>query len=96
MSPPADEVWYGAQCRRRSIISQFDLVCEHDWAAQATNTAYFVGFLIGAGLWGALSDRIGELQLRLLQSCCVAAAECDNTMTGFAVCLLHQVDVSAY
>jgi hypothetical protein len=46
--------------RQRSIISEFDLVCDISWAPQAVNSCYFIGFLIGAGLWGMVSDRIGE------------------------------------
>jgi MFS family permease len=34
-------------------------VCDMDWAPQAVNSCYFVGFLVGAGLWGTMSDRIG-------------------------------------
>lgn len=34
-------------------------MCREGWGAQAVNSAYFVGFLVGAGLWGMLSDRIG-------------------------------------
>lgn len=45
--------------RRRSVISEFDLVCDMDWAPQLVNSCYFVGFLFGAGLWGMVSDRMG-------------------------------------
>lgn len=50
----------GLLYRRRSVISEFDLVCDMDWAPQAVNSCYFIGFLIGAGLWGMASDRFGE------------------------------------
>ena len=65
--------------RRRSIISEFDLVCDEDWGAQLVNSGYFVGFLIGAGLWGTLSDQIGAPHP---QSCMLAnSAPVHETLT---------------
>ena len=45
--------------RRESIVSEFDLICGDAWKAQATNSGFFLGFLIGAALFGFLADRCG-------------------------------------
>ena len=58
--------------RQRSVISEFDLVCDMSWAPQAVNSCYFIGFLIGAGLWGMVSDRIGEQKFSRQQASLVA------------------------
>jgi hypothetical protein len=58
--------------RQRSVISEFDLVCDMSWAPQAVNSCYFIGFLIGAGLWGMVSDRIGEQKLSRQQASLLA------------------------
>ena len=48
--------------RRQSIVSEWDLVCRDAWKAQATNSGFFLGFLIGAALFGFLADRCGALR----------------------------------
>jgi MFS family permease len=58
--PSLTGLCFSARNRQRSIVSEFDLVCDMSWASQAVNSCYFVGFLVGAGLWGMVSDRIGE------------------------------------
>ena len=45
--------------RRQSIVSDWDLICRDAWKAQATNSGFFLGFLIGAALFGFLADRCG-------------------------------------
>ena len=47
-------------CRSYSIVSDWELICSHAWKAQFVNSAFFVGFLVGAGVFGMLSDRYGE------------------------------------
>ena len=41
-------------------MSEWELICGHAWKAQFANSAFFVGFLVGAGVFGMLSDRYGE------------------------------------
>ena len=45
--------------RQESIVSEWDLICGHAWKAQATNSGFFLGFLVGAALFGFLADRCG-------------------------------------
>jgi len=51
--------------RQESIVSEWDLICGHAWKAQATNSGFFLGFLIGAALFGFLADRCGAAKSRL-------------------------------
>lgn len=45
-----------------SIVSDLSppLICERAWLNEFANSAYFFGFLLGAALWGTLSDRFGR------------------------------------
>jgi OCT family organic cation transporter-like MFS transporter 4/5 len=36
----------------RSILSQFDLICGKAWQAQLANSGFFMGYLIGSGVFG--------------------------------------------
>lgn len=40
-----------------SIISQFSLVCERDWLLAFAEAGFFIGFLIGNGVLGTMTDR---------------------------------------
>mmetsp|Transcript_31916 Transcript_31916/g.90651 ORF Transcript_31916/g.90651 Transcript_31916/m.90651 type:complete len:560 (-) Transcript_31916:317-1996(-) len=46
--------------RGDSIVSEWNLVCADLWKQQAVNSGFFAGFLIGAGLFGTLSDKLGR------------------------------------
>jgi hypothetical protein len=41
-------------------VSEWGLICEEAWKQQAVNSGFFAGFLVGAGLFGTLSDTLGE------------------------------------
>eukprot|EP01025_Chloroclados_australasicus_P053962 TRINITY_DN6395_c1_g2_i2.p1 TRINITY_DN6395_c1_g2~~TRINITY_DN6395_c1_g2_i2.p1 ORF type:complete len:599 (+),score=48.29 TRINITY_DN6395_c1_g2_i2:117-1799(+) len=43
----------------RSIISDFGLHCE-EWLGQVTNSLFFLGFLVGAGIFGWYADKYGR------------------------------------
>lgn len=43
-----------------TIVSQFDLVCDQDWLRSTSKTLYFFGRLVGAVLFGQLSDTLGR------------------------------------
>ncbi len=36
----------------KSIISQFNLICGSAWKSQLANSGFFVGYLIGSGVFG--------------------------------------------
>ncbi len=40
------------------IASDFEVECE-PWKAQLADAGFFLGFVIGAGLWGKVFNRIG-------------------------------------
>lgn len=44
----------------RSIVSQFNLICSAAWKTQLVNSAFFVGYLVGSGLFGYLADAWGR------------------------------------
>ncbi|XP_048203684.1 solute carrier family 22 member 7 [Perognathus longimembris pacificus] len=48
-----------------TIATEWDLVCERKGLSQVTSTCFFVGVLLGAVLFGYLSDRFGRRRLLL-------------------------------
>lgn len=42
------------------VVSRFGLVCGDAWKAQVANSFFFVGYFIGSGLFGVLSDIYGR------------------------------------
>lgn len=63
-----------------TIVSEFDLVCDRKWLTSMSKTLYFFGRLLGAVVFGQLSDIFGRKPmyfvglLMLLIAGCVAAA----------------------
>ncbi|KAI8471458.1 MAG: major facilitator superfamily domain-containing protein [Monoraphidium minutum] len=43
-----------------TLVAQFDLICHDAWKAQVANSFFFVGYGLGAGAFGQLSDRAGR------------------------------------
>eukprot|EP00197_Chlamydomonas_leiostraca_P012629 CAMPEP_0202879236 /NCGR_PEP_ID=MMETSP1391-20130828/33331_1 /ASSEMBLY_ACC=CAM_ASM_000867 /TAXON_ID=1034604 /ORGANISM="Chlamydomonas leiostraca, Strain SAG 11-49" /LENGTH=609 /DNA_ID=CAMNT_0049561553 /DNA_START=103 /DNA_END=1928 /DNA_ORIENTATION=+ len=54
-----------------SVISQFNLVCGKAWLSQLVNSAFFLGYLLGSGIFGTMADHHGR-KITLLASTCVA------------------------
>ncbi|GLI62485.1 hypothetical protein VaNZ11_005116 [Volvox africanus] len=44
----------------KSIISQFNLICGAAWQSQFANSGFFMGYLIGSGVFGSLADSRGR------------------------------------
>jgi hypothetical protein len=61
---PSSWVW---TAKRESVVSDLGLICGRYWMNELANSAFFMGFLFGAALWGAASDRYGR-RLPLLTS----------------------------
>ena len=46
---------------KASIVSEWDLVCAHEYKVQLADSIFFVGFFFGAGLLGQLADAKGRV-----------------------------------
>ncbi|XP_028415937.1 organic cation transporter protein-like [Dendronephthya gigantea] len=51
---------YYLEGRERTIISEWDLVCDDAYKSSLATTIYFCGVLVGGLLFGALSDKFGR------------------------------------
>nr|XP_048301254.1 solute carrier family 22 member 7 [Myodes glareolus]XP_048301255.1 solute carrier family 22 member 7 [Myodes glareolus] len=49
-----------------TIVTEWDLVCEQRGLNKITSTCFFIGVLLGAVVYGYLSDRFGRRQLLLV------------------------------
>lgn len=51
---------------------QWDLICGKSVLAQLVNSAFFVGYLIGSGVFGSMADKRGRRKTLLLAlgTCC--------------------------
>ena len=46
---------------KTSIVSEWDLVCSHEYKVQLADSIFFVGFLAGAGILGQVADSKGRV-----------------------------------
>ena len=54
------ELWTWVDAKS-SIVSEWDLVCAHEYKVQLANSIFFVGFLMGAGILGQIADSKGRI-----------------------------------
>jgi MFS family permease len=45
---------------RTHMVSEFNLICSESWKSQMANSFFFIGYLIGSGLFGNLADSFGR------------------------------------
>ncbi|XP_077977749.1 organic cation transporter protein-like [Glandiceps talaboti] len=56
-----DNGWvYDRSTYERTVVHDFDLVCDKDWMKQLSKSIVLLGKLVGAVLFGQLSDRVGR------------------------------------
>lgn len=64
---PCSQGWeYDRSEFSSTIVTEWDLVCEQRGLNKITSTCFFVGVLLGAVVYGYLSDRFGRRQLLLV------------------------------
>ncbi|XP_023575477.1 solute carrier family 22 member 7 isoform X2 [Octodon degus] len=64
---PCSQGWeYDNSELSSTIATEWDLVCEHRGLNKLTSTLFFVGVLVGAVIFGYLSDRFGRRRLLLV------------------------------
>ncbi|PAA70851.1 hypothetical protein BOX15_Mlig002548g1 [Macrostomum lignano] len=54
---------------QETAVSRFGLVCQRAWMSNLATTFFFIGFLFGCSLYGALADRFGRLRMMLIALC---------------------------
>ncbi|XP_072904863.1 solute carrier family 22 member 13b isoform X1 [Hemitrygon akajei] len=56
-----EEGWaYDLSQHRSTIVTEFNLVCDHRWLSQFSQTSTMAGLIAGALLFGPLADRFGR------------------------------------
>ncbi|XP_004846562.1 solute carrier family 22 member 7 isoform X1 [Heterocephalus glaber] len=64
---PCSEGWeYDSSEFSSTIATEWNLVCEHKGLNKVTSTLFFIGVLVGAVIFGYLSDRFGRRRLLLV------------------------------
>ncbi|KAF6101100.1 solute carrier family 22 member 14 [Phyllostomus discolor] len=58
--------WIYPHSKTRSIINEFDLVCEEEMASDIMKTVFLAGLMAGSFLFGLIGDRIGRCPSILL------------------------------
>ncbi|KAG8521518.1 Solute carrier family 22 member 14, partial [Galemys pyrenaicus] len=58
--------WIYPDAQERSLVNEFDLVCDEDWNRDIVQTVFWSGVLIGSIVFGFLSDRLGRYPSTLL------------------------------
>ncbi|XP_074132498.1 solute carrier family 22 member 12 [Sminthopsis crassicaudata] len=64
-----------------SIVSEWDMVCDWLFLKPMTQSIYMAGIMIGALIYGPMSDRFGR---RLVLSCCYLQLAISGTCAAFA------------
>ncbi|XP_028653432.1 solute carrier family 22 member 16 isoform X2 [Erpetoichthys calabaricus] len=54
----------------KSIVMDWDLVCDNEWLAKLTQPTFMLGVLIGALIFGDVADRVGRRPMLIFTSVC--------------------------
>nr|XP_020657017.1 solute carrier family 22 member 16 isoform X1 [Pogona vitticeps] len=58
--PCVDGFTYDHSKWQSTIVTEWDLVCQHEWLAKLTQPTFMMGVLLGAVIFGDLADRMGR------------------------------------
>lgn len=66
----ADGFHYDLTNLDSSVVTDWDLVCDHEWFAKLVQPTFMLGVLIGAVLFGDIADRVGRRPIMWITSSC--------------------------
>ncbi|XP_069582238.1 solute carrier family 22 member 16 [Ranitomeya imitator] len=66
----SDGYQYDHRNLESSIVTDWDLVCDHEWLAKLAQPIFMVGVLIGAVAFGDIADRVGRRPIMWFTSSC--------------------------
>ncbi|KAM9317102.1 solute carrier family 22 member 16 [Gastrophryne carolinensis] len=65
-----DGFYYDQTHIKSSIVTDWELVCDHEWLAKLVQPTFMLGVLIGAVLFGDIADRVGRRPIIWITSSC--------------------------
>uniref|UniRef100_A0A672L7M8 Solute carrier family 22 member 6-like n=1 Tax=Sinocyclocheilus grahami TaxID=75366 RepID=A0A672L7M8_SINGR len=87
-----DGWYYNTTEMSSTIISEWDLVCDQRALKQMSQTTYMGGVLVGAVIFGGLSDRFGRHVLLLISNLMMAVGgTCATFSTSFTMCCIFRI-----
>lgn len=57
---------FSKKAMRKTLATEFDLVCGHEWKLPLSQSAFFAGVLVGAAVFGHLGDVLGRKNMFLV------------------------------
>ncbi|PAA65592.1 hypothetical protein BOX15_Mlig020300g3, partial [Macrostomum lignano] len=84
-----------------TAVSRFGLVCQRAWMSNLATTFYFVGFLFGCSVYGALADRFGRQKMALVSLiniivCTIAASQAPLLWLYWSLQLLTGLGIGGF